>query len=164
MEKGVPSNFVVGLGVGLGAGVFIGMLLAAKSGRERSDAIRENPNRLWKEIVRWTRALVATHNKAFGKNIFVNPPQEDTASSRIEVHRPVFPIAKLTLWRKSAYVFSFSIERAESSFAHSKYSKGRMEVMPDNKRNLYVVFEDGTRLPTPQAVAEHLLEPIFFGI
>ena len=109
-------------------------------------------------------ALVATHNKAFGKNIVVNPPQEDPASSRIEVHRPVVPIAKLTLWRKSAYVICFAIERTESSFAHSKHSKGRMEVMPDHKRNLNVVFEDGTRLPTPQAVAEHLLEPIFFGI
>ena len=42
MEKGSPSNFVVGLGIGLGAGVFIGMLLAPKSGRETRQVIRNS--------------------------------------------------------------------------------------------------------------------------
>ena len=42
MDKGGPSNFVVGLGVGLGAGVFIGMLLAPKSGREMRQVIRNS--------------------------------------------------------------------------------------------------------------------------
>ncbi len=40
MDKGSPSNFVVGLGIGLGAGVFIGMFLAPKSGREMRQVIR----------------------------------------------------------------------------------------------------------------------------
>jgi gas vesicle protein len=42
MEKGSPSNFVVGLGIGLGAGVFIGMLLAPKCGRETRQVIRNS--------------------------------------------------------------------------------------------------------------------------
>ena len=42
MEKGSPSIFVVGLGIGLGAGVFIGMLLAPKSGREMRQVIRNS--------------------------------------------------------------------------------------------------------------------------
>ena len=42
MEKGSPSNFVVGLGIGLGAGVFIGMLLAPKSGPETRKMIRDS--------------------------------------------------------------------------------------------------------------------------
>ena len=46
MDKGVPSNLVVGLGlslgIGFGAGVFIGMLLAPKSGREIRQAIRNS--------------------------------------------------------------------------------------------------------------------------
>jgi len=42
MHKGNPSNFVVGLGIGLGAGVFIGMLLAPKSGREMRQVIRNS--------------------------------------------------------------------------------------------------------------------------
>ena len=42
MDKGVPSNFVVGLGIGLGAGAFIGMLLTPKSGRETRQAIRNS--------------------------------------------------------------------------------------------------------------------------
>jgi len=42
MDKGGPSNFVVGLGIGLGAGVFIGMLLAPKSGRETRQVIRNS--------------------------------------------------------------------------------------------------------------------------
>jgi len=40
MDKGSPSNFVIGLGIGLGAGVCIGMLLAPKSGREMRQVIR----------------------------------------------------------------------------------------------------------------------------
>jgi gas vesicle protein len=40
MDKCSPSNFVVGLGIGLGAGVCIGMLLAPKSGREMRQVIR----------------------------------------------------------------------------------------------------------------------------
>ena len=42
MEKGGPSNFMVGLGIGLGAGVFIGTLLAPKSGRETRQLIRNS--------------------------------------------------------------------------------------------------------------------------
>ena len=42
MDKRVPSNFMVGLGVGLGAGVIIGMLLTPKSGRETRQAIRNS--------------------------------------------------------------------------------------------------------------------------
>ncbi|MBZ5586292.1 MAG: YtxH domain-containing protein [Acidobacteriia bacterium] len=42
MEKGGPSNLVIGLGVGLGTGVFIGMLLAPKAGRETRRLIRHS--------------------------------------------------------------------------------------------------------------------------
>ena len=42
MEKGSPSDFVIGLGIGLGAGVFIGMFLAPKSGREMRQVIRKS--------------------------------------------------------------------------------------------------------------------------
>ena len=42
MDKGGLSNFAAGLGIGLGAGVFIGMLLAPKSGRETRQVIRNS--------------------------------------------------------------------------------------------------------------------------
>ena len=42
MEKGSPSDFVIGLGIGLGTGVFIGMFLAPKSGREMRQAVRNS--------------------------------------------------------------------------------------------------------------------------
>jgi len=42
MDKSSPSSFVVGLGIGLGTGVFIGTLLAPKSGRETRHVIRNS--------------------------------------------------------------------------------------------------------------------------
>ena len=42
MDKSGPSNFVVGLGLGFGAGVFVGLLLAPKSGRETRQVIRNS--------------------------------------------------------------------------------------------------------------------------
>ncbi len=40
MEKDGSSSFIAGLGIGLGAGVLIGLLLAPKSGSETRDVIR----------------------------------------------------------------------------------------------------------------------------
>jgi len=39
MEKDGSSNFIAGLGIGLGAGVLIGLLFAPKSGSETRDVI-----------------------------------------------------------------------------------------------------------------------------
>jgi gas vesicle protein len=42
MDKSSRANFVAGLGIGLGTGVFIGTLLAPKSGRETRQVIRNS--------------------------------------------------------------------------------------------------------------------------
>jgi gas vesicle protein len=45
MRKSGPSNFVVGLGIGSGAGILAGMLLAPKSGRETRQVIRNSASK-----------------------------------------------------------------------------------------------------------------------
>jgi len=134
--------------------------LAQRLALERAEIVRENSDPLWRAIISEIRFLVDKYNKQLHRTLFLNP-QEPETGSELEVRSDVFPLVTMSLSRPSAHFFEFSIDRTESSFAARKVRKGRITVKPDLERNVFMVAQDGERLPTPKHLAEYLLKPVF---
>jgi hypothetical protein len=127
---------------------------------EHARIAEENNDFLWRAIIAEMRALITKYNGTF-RNQFYLTPEDPEGEKSVMVSCSVFPLASLTLSRPSPHFFEFSIDRTQGSFAPRKGTNGRIDVKPDSNRNVPMVAQDGTPLPTPLDVAEYLLEPLF---
>ena len=113
MEKDGSSTFIAGLGIGLGAGVLIGLLLAPKSGSETRHVIRKSAdegeeylekgsaefrdtlNDLIKAVTRQRDNLTAAfeagkeaYRKAAGRTVTQAPESQHPGTSEQDSNRP----------------------------------------------------------------------------
>jgi hypothetical protein len=127
----------------------------------RSITVEENSDFLWLELIKEVKGLVEKFNRTFpappGAE-FIFSERAGSPPTGFDVNRQVFPIVRLAVWRTARSFIEFSLDRTEASFANPRGASGRIDIVADDNRNVYLRGK-GELLSTAKKAAEYLLTP-----